>query len=376
MNDVLLFVVVAAALAFDFTNGFHDTANAMATTIATKALPPKQALGLAASLNFVGAFLSISVAATIAKGIVDQDQIALPIIFAGLLGAIGFNLTTWYLGLPSSSSHALIGGMVGAMVAAVGMGGVEWSGILESVLIPGVFAVLIAGSVAVIGTKVAYGFLRRIGDDMATRGYRLGQIGSASLVSLGHGTNDAQKTMGIIVLALIANGNLSADNFTVPLWVKVSCATAIALGTFMGGWRIIDTLGKKVTGDITPPQGFSAEASGATLILASSYFGYPLSTTQVVSGAVVGSGIGRGESEVNWTVAGRMGVAWILPIPGAASVAAVAYGIVAVLGDTAGPVVVGALALLGSVALFLKTRREDASDSELNELKAAAAVPA
>jgi PiT family inorganic phosphate transporter len=175
MNDVLLFVVVAAALAFDFTNGFHDTANAMATTIATKALPPKQALGLAASLNFVGAFLSISVAATIAKGIVDQDQIALPIIFAGLLGAIGFNLTTWYLGLPSSSSHALIGGMVGAMVAAVGMGGVEWSGILESVLIPGVFAVLIAGSVAVIGTKVAYGFLRRIGDDMATRGYRLGQ---------------------------------------------------------------------------------------------------------------------------------------------------------------------------------------------------------
>ena len=156
MNDVLLFVVVAAALAFDFTNGFHDTANAMATTIATKALPPKQALGLAASLNFVGAFLSISVAATIAKGIVDQGQIALPIIFAGLLGAIGFNLTTWYLGLPSSSSHALIGGMVGAMVAAVGTGGVEWSGILESVLIPGVFAVLIAGSVAVIGTKVAY----------------------------------------------------------------------------------------------------------------------------------------------------------------------------------------------------------------------------
>jgi PiT family inorganic phosphate transporter len=211
---------------------------------------------------------------------------------------------------------------------------------------------------------------------MATRGYRLGQIGSASLVSLGHGTNDAQKTMGIIVLALVANGNLSADNFSVPLWVKVSCAAAIALGTFMGGWRIIGTLGKKVTGDITPPQGFSAEASGATLILASSYFGYPLSTTQVVSGAVVGSGIGRGESEVNWAVAGRMGVAWILTIPGAATVAAIAYGIVSVLGDTAGPVVVGALALAGSIALFLKTRREDSSDADLSNLKAATAVPA
>lgn len=373
MNDVLLFVVVGAALAFDFTNGFHDTANAMATTIATRALPAKQALGLAASLNFVGAFLSISVAATIASGIVDQGQIALPTIFAGLLGAIGFNLTTWYLGLPSSSSHALIGGMVGAMLAAVGSSGVEWSGILEKVLIPGVFAVVIAGGVAVIGTKVAYRFLRNIGADTATRGYRLGQIGSASLVSLGHGTNDAQKSMGIIVLALVANGNLSAESFTVPLWVKLGCATAIAAGTFMGGWRIIDTLGKKVTGDITPPQGFSAEASGATLILGSSYFGYPLSTTQVVSGAVVGSGIGRGESEVNWSIAGRMGIAWLLTLPGAAAVAAAAYGVVSVLGDTAGPVVVGALALAGSVALFLKTRHEDSTNAGLNDLKA---VPA
>ena len=375
MNDVLLFVVVGAALAFDFTNGFHDTANAMATTIATRALPPKAALGLAASLNFVGAFLSISVAATIAKGIVDQGSISLTIIFAGLLGAIGFNLTTWYLGLPSSSSHALIGGMVGAMVAAVGLGGVEWQGILSSVLIPGVFAVVIAGLVAVVGTKLAYGFLRRIGNDTASRGYRLGQIGSASLVSLGHGTNDAQKSMGIVVLALIANGNMSADNFSVPMWVKVSCATAIALGTFMGGWRIIDTLGKKVTGDITPPQGFSAEASGATLILASSYFGYPLSTTQVVSGAVVGSGIGRGETDVNWGIAGRMGIAWVLTIPGAAAVAGVAYGLVYLLGDTAGPIVVGAAALAGSAALFIKTRREDKDDAELMNLKTAA-VPA
>ena len=375
MNDLLLVVVVGAALAFDFTNGFHDTANAMATTIATRALPPKAALGLAASLNFVGAFLSISVAATIAKGIVDQGSITLTIIFCGLLGAIGFNLTTWYFGLPSSSSHALIGGMVGAMVAAVGTGGVEWEGILSSVLIPGVFAVVIAGLVAVVGTKLAYGFLRRIGKEMASSGYRLGQIGSASLVSLGHGTNDAQKSMGIIVLALVANGSMSAENFSVPLWVKLSCATAIALGTFMGGWRIIDTLGKKVTGDITPPQGFSAEASGATLILASSYFGYPLSTTQVVSGAVVGSGIGRGETEVNWGIAGRMGVAWVLTIPGAALMAATVYGAVYALGDTAGPVIVGAAAIAGSIALFLKTRREDASDAELTELKTAA-VPA
>ena len=214
----------------------------------------------------------------------------------------------------------------------------------------------------------------RIGTDMATRGYRLGQIGSASLVSLGHGTNDAQKTMGIIVLALVANGNLSGEDFTVPLWVKVTCATAIALGTFMGGWRIIGTLGKKVTGDITPPQGFSAEASGATLILGSSYFGYPLSTTQVVSGAVVGSGIGRGESRVNWGIAGRMGIAWALTLPGSAAVAAAAYGIVSLFGETAGPVVVGALALLGSVALFLKTRREDSSDQDLNDLKGGAGM--
>ena len=261
------------------------------------------------------------------------------------------------------------------MVAAVGLGGVEWQGILSSVLIPGVFAVVIAGLVAVVGTKLAYGFLRRIGNDTASRGYRLGQIGSASLVSLGHGTNDAQKSMGIVVLALVANGNMSPDNFSVPTWVKVSCATAIALGTFMGGWRIIDTLGKKVTGDITPPQGFSAEASGATLILASSYFGYPLSTTQVVSGAVVGSGIGRGETDVNWAIAGRMGIAWVLTIPGAAAVAGVAYGLVYLLGDTAGPIVVGAAALAGSVALFLKTRRDDADDAELVELKTAA-VPA
>jgi inorganic phosphate transporter, PiT family len=181
--------------------------------------------------------------------------------------------------------------------------------------------------------------------------------------------------MGIIVLALVANGSLSSENFTVPLWVKLSCATAIALGTFMGGWRIIDTLGKKVTGDITPPQGFSAEASGATLILASSYFGYPLSTTQVVSGAVVGSGIGRGETEVNWGIAGRMGVAWVLTIPGAALMAATVYGVVYALGDTAGPVLVGAGAIAGSIALFLKTRREDATDAELTELKTAA-VPA
>ena len=204
----------------------------------------------------------------------------------------------------------------------------------------------------------------RIGNDMATRGYRLGQIGSASLVSLGHGTNDAQKSMGIIVLALVANGNLSAENFSVPLWVKVSCATAIALGTFMGGWRIIDTLGKKVTGDITPPQGFSAEASGATLILASSYFGYPLSTTQVVSGAVVGSGIGRGETDVNWGIAGRMGIAWVLTIPGAAAVAGARLRARLRCSATRpGRSSSARVALAGSVALFIKTRREDAADA-------------
>src|SRR5262249_9863285 len=282
---------VATAVVFDFTNGFHDTANAMATTIATRALRPRIAVGLASILNFVGAFISVTVAAVIANGIVDQAEVTVPIIFAGLIGAILWNVITWYLGIPSSSSHALVGGVVGAVIAGVGTNAVIWSGIASKVLIPALIAPFVCGLAAFVATKLSYGLTRSIREDTSGTGFRLSQIGSSSMVALAHGTNDAQKTMGVIVLTVIAGGELTADD-GVPFWVKLACATAIALGTFSGGWRVIRTLGTRVT-DIASPQGFSAETSSATAILSSSYFGFSLSTTQVVSGGIMGAGLGR-----------------------------------------------------------------------------------
>jgi inorganic phosphate transporter, PiT family len=344
-NDVLLWIVVATALAFDFTNGFHDTANAVATSISTRAMAPRVAVGVAAVLNFVGAFLSLEVAATIAKGIVEADLVTLPIVFAGLIGAIFWNLLTWYFGLPSSSSHALIGGVVGAAFAAEGSKAIIVDGLVEKVAIPAVMAPILAFVVAGVGILVTYWIVGRLRPSTVSRGYRLGQIISGSLFSLSHGTNDAQKTMGILFLALVANGNLGPDD-DIPTWVVVSAATAIALGTYAGGWRIIKTMGSRII-KMDSAQGFSAQGSGAAVILAASHAGFPLSTTHVVSGGIMGAGAAKRVSAVRWGVAGNIVVAWVLTLPAAALVGGLTYLVVNVFGNgAAGPVVVSAVLLV------------------------------
>ena len=297
--------MVITALAFDFTNGFHDTGNAMASSIATGALKPKAAVALSASLNLVGAFLSIAVAATIAKGLVDAHLVTLELVFAGLVGGIVWNLLTWLLGIPSSSSHALIGGIVGAMIAAVGGHGVIWHGLVSKVILPALLAPTIALIVATVGAWLVYRLTRRVPETRKLQSFRYGQLGSASLISLAHGTNDAQKTMGVIFLALISYGAASSNDTMPPLWVIVSCAVAIAAGTYLGGWRVIRTMSKGLV-DIESPQGMAADTSSATIILLSSHFGYALSTTHVATGSILGSGIGKPGAEVRWAVAGRM----------------------------------------------------------------------
>jgi inorganic phosphate transporter, PiT family len=347
-SDVVLWIVVATALAFDFTNGFHDTANAVATSISTRAMGPRTAVTLAAALNFVGAFLSLAVAATIASGIVDADIITPQIVFAGLIGAIAWNLATWYFGLPSSSSHALIGGMVGATFAAVGADGVFFDGLLEKVVIPALVAPVLAMVVAGLGILFAYRIVGRQHPGTVSRGFRLGQIISGSLFSLSHGTNDAQKTMGIMFLALVANGNLQPSD-DVPTWVIVSAATAIALGTYVGGWRIIRTMGSRII-KMDPAQGFAAQGAGAAVILSASHVGFPLSTTHVISGGIMGAGAAKRFSAVRWGVAGNIVIAWVLTLPAAASVGALTYGVTRVFGTGAtGPVVVSAALLLALI---------------------------
>ncbi len=329
-SEAILILVIVVAVCFDFTNGFHDTANAVATSIATGALKPRVAVLMSGCMNLVGAFVSIKVAATIAKGIINPNVISgndgLEIVLAALLGAIIWNLITWFLSMPSSSSHALIGGVIGATLAAAGHKAVNFQGIMQLVVAPGVLSPIIAGLVAMAGTFGAYKLLKRMAADEARRGYRVGQIGSAALVSLAHGTNDAQKTMGVITLALIAHGNIDPNHFYVPFWVKLICALAISCGTFVGGWRIINTMGNRLT-ELESPQGFAAEAAGAAVILSSSYYGYPLSTTQVVSGGVMGSGLGKKLASVHWGVAGQMATAWIFTIPAAGAIGALAWEI-------------------------------------------------
>src|SRR5262245_29173261 len=343
MDLWIVILTVSTAVVFDFTNGFHDTANAMATTIATRALPPRVAVGLAAILNFVGAFISVTVAATIASGIVDQAEVTVPIIFAGLVGAILWNVATWFLGIPSSSSHALVGGVVGAVIAGAGSSAVIWQGIASKVVIPAVLAPLVSGAAAFVATTLAYRLTRRAREQDSSRGFRVSQIASSSMVALAHGTNDAQKTMGVVVLTLVAGGRLSADA-GVPTWVKVVCATAIALGTFSGGWRVIRTLGTRVT-EIQAPQGFSAETASSTTILASSYFGFSLATTQTVSGGIMGAGLGRAGGTVHWNVVQRMVVAWLLTMPAAGAVGALSEEVVSAFPSaTTGVTVVAAIA--------------------------------
>jgi len=351
--DVILVIVVATALAFDFTNGFHDTANVVATSISTKAMPPRVAVGFAAVLNFVGAFISLEVAATVAKDVVEANAITPTVVFAGLIGAIAWNLTTWWFGLPSSSSHALIGGVVGATVAAAGIDAVIGDGVLGKVLIPALIAPTLAFVVGVIAINVSYGITGRERPGPVTRGFRLGQVVSGGLLALAHGTNDAQKTMGVITLALIANGSLGSDA-EVPFWVVVSAATAIALGTYSGGWRIIKTMGTRII-KMDTAQGFSAQGAGAAVILASTHYGFPLSTTQVISGGVMGAGAGKRVSAVRWGVAGNIIVAWLLTLPAAAVIGAAVYAVCSIFGDgAAGPVIVSLFAIAGSIALFMR----------------------
>ncbi|MCW2519578.1 MAG: anion permease [Mycobacterium sp.] len=338
---IILVLLIATALAFDFTNGFHDTGNAMATSIATGALKPKTAVLLAGVLNLVGAFLSVEVAVTVTTSVLKiQDSktgalvpsinasTGLTIIFAGLIGGILWNLLTWLFGIPSSSSHALFGGLIGAGIAAIGLAGVNWPGVISKVLVPAIAAPFIAGLVAACGTWLVYRITRKVAKKRREDGFRWGQIATASLVALSHGTNDAQKTMGVIALALITTGHLTGDvkKDGLPFWIILSCALAIGLGTYIGGWRVIRTLGKGLV-EIESPQGLAAEASSAAIILSSSAAGMALSTTHVATGSILGSGVGKPGAQVRWAVAGRMALAWLVTLPAAALVGAIAFWI-------------------------------------------------
>ncbi|WP_374313136.1 anion permease [Microbacterium sp.] len=357
---IVVVLTIALALFFDFTNGFHDTANAMATPIATGALKPKVAVLLAAVLNLVGAFLSTEVAKTISGGIINEGDISsaiLPaVIFAGLIGAITWNMITWLLGLPSSSSHALFGGLIGATIVGVGASAVNFSVVVSKVILPAVIAPLTAGIIAFTATKVAYAITRRYDSKPDGRdGFRVGQIFTSSLVALAHGTNDAQKTMGVITLLLITVGLQTSDE--PQLWVIVACAVTIALGTYMGGWRIIRTLGKGLT-EVKPAQGFAAESSTASTILASSALGFALSTTQVASGSVIGSGLGRRGATVRWRTAGRIMVGWLLTLPAAGGVGALAALLVVWFGFW-GILIDAVIAVVIILGLFWRSRRDE-----------------
>ncbi|MFF5636562.1 anion permease [Streptomyces sp. NPDC012825] len=351
---LLLAIVVVTALVFDFTNGFHDTANAMATTISTGALKPKTAVAMSAVLNLVGAFLSVEVAKTISGGIINEEGIRTEVIFAALVGAILWNLLTWLLGLPSSSSHALFGGLIGAAVMSAGWSAVNGSTIITKVLIPAVAAPVVAGLAAMAATRLTYRIKADPEAKATAKGYRAGQIASAGLVSLAHGTNDAQKTMGIITLALVTQG-VVAPGSNPPLWVVVSAGVAIALGTYLGGWRIIRTMGKGLT-DLQPQQGFAAQTSAATVILASSHLGFSLSTTQSCSGAVMGAGLGRKGGVVRWSTATRMFVAWGLTLPAAGLVGAGAEFLTKQ--GAWGIAVVAVLLVAGSGVIWALSRRK------------------
>ena len=360
----MLVLVVLTALAFDFTNGFHDTGNAMATSIATGALGPRTAVAISGALNFVGAFLSLAVAATIANGLVNTADVTLAVVAAGLAGGIIWNLVTWLFGIPSSSSHALIGGVIGSTIAAAGGSAVLWHGLTSKVVIPAVLSPVIAGLVAAIGTWSLYRITRSLTQAARGHGFRIGQIGSACLVSLAHGTNDAQKTMGVITLALIANGTL-AKGSNAPLWVIVSCAIAISLGTYLGGWRVIRTLGKGLV-EIAAPQGMAAESASAAVILLSSAFGYSLSTTHVATGSIIGTGLGKKGAEVRWSVAGRMATAWVFTLPCSGLVGAAAYGLANAVHGTLGVIVI--LIILAGLAglIFWRSRSGKVDHNNVN----------
>lgn len=371
--------MVVTALAFDFTNGFHDTGNAMATSIATGVLKPKVAVGLSAALNLVGAFFSVEVAATVAKGIVNLDKVnigpgdgknhmLLLIVFCGLVGGILWNLLTWLFGLPSSSSHALFGGLIGAALISLGKDGVVWGGVVGKIIIPAVLAPIVAGIVSAIATALVYLITRKVEHEKQIKGFRWGQILSASLISLSHGTNDAQKTMGVIFLALVAYGRVNPED-GIPVWVKICCALAIALGTYIGGWRVIRTLGKGLV-EIESPQGMAAEMATASVILTSSHFGLALSTTHVATGSILGTGLGRKNAEVRWGVAGRMVIAWIITLPAAAIVGALTYLLghyIGLYNEVLGVIVVFIILVIAASYIFYRSLKTPVNANNVND---------
>lgn len=361
---VVVVMVIVTALIFDFTNGFHDTANAMATSIATGALKPRTAVLAAGTLNLIGAFLSTEVAQTISGGLINEQQVAIgpEFIFAGLVGAILWNLLTWLVGLPSSSSHALFGGLVGAVIIGAGVEGVNFVGVLTKILIPAIVSVIVAALAATCATKLIEFITKGMDEKQVESGFRHGQTVTACLVALSHGTNDAQKTMGIITLTLVASG-MQPSGSGPEFWVVAVCGLAIALGTYMGGWRVIRTLGKGLT-EISTPQGFAAEASSATTILVSSHLGFALSTTQVCSGSIIGSGLGKG-TPVNWKVAGRMLIAWLVTFPAAAIVGGLACAVTKV--GMWGVIVVAVLAVVGAFVIVRLSHRNPVNSMNVNE---------
>lgn len=380
---VVLALVVVTALAFDFTNGFHDTANAMATSVATGALKPLTAVIVSALLNLVGAFLSVNVAATVAKGIVNLDSLDLSpdsagipsegipllmIVFSGLVGAILWNLYTWLLGLPSSSSHALFGGLIGAAFGALGSSGIAWMSILGKIIIPALVAPVVAGLIAATGTAVVYRLTESIRHRQKNEHFRHGQVITACLVSLAHGSSDAQKTMGVIFLAMVAAGQAHSDD-RIPLWIIASCAVVIALGTVSGGWRVMRTMGKGLV-EIESPQGMAAESASAAVILTSAASGMALSTTHVATGSILGSGLGRKGATVRWSVARRMASAWVITLPCAAFVGFsawwIAVGVTHVAGPLAAVFVNFALLVAMSALIFVRSRRNKVGPSNVN----------
>ena len=322
MGTTLLVVVIAAGLAFDFTNGFHDTANYVATWVGTRALSPRAAVLVSAAANLAGAFVTTAVAKTVGQGIIDTGLATNKTVLAALLGAIAWNLVTWWLGLPSSSTHALIGGLAGAALVQSGSKGVQWHGIWEKVILPGAASPVVGFVFAFALLVVIYRLFHRLTPGVAHRGFRLGQLASGTWVAFTHGANDAQKTMGVVALALYTHGSISS--FYIPTWVKVGAGLTIAAGTYAGGWRIIRTLGQRIY-TMSPEHGFAAQIAAGSTLYAGTHFGFPISTTHVVTGSVMGAGATRRFSAVRWGIAGNIVVAWLLTLPAAALVAAGMY---------------------------------------------------
>jgi PiT family inorganic phosphate transporter len=318
----LLIAIVALAIVFDYTNGFHDTANAIATSVSTRALSPRVAVLMAAGLNLLGALVSTSVAKTVGEGLVDTALVSMEVVMAALVGAVVWNFATWYFGIPSSSSHALFGGLIGAMIAAAGLDGVIWSGVVEKILLPMVGSPVIGFISAWLLMTGLIWLVRKRQQGPVNKWFRRLQPISAGFMAFSHGANDAQKTMGIIALALFASGQI--DEFMIPLWVKIVCALAMAAGTYSGGWRIIHTLGSKVI-KLDPIHGFAAETAAASVIQAATHFGIPVSTTHTITAAIMGVGSTQRLSAVRWGVAGNIVTAWVLTLPAAGLVGAGVY---------------------------------------------------